>query len=124
MGATKCVILFDDDENIGIVMKYALEEKGWEVICVKDSNDVVEQVRKFEPALIIMDNHIPDYGGVVATQKIKNEPGLKHIPVIFCTGSQNAQRLAMEAGADDYLMKPFDLVTLYELIDKLLPVGN
>ena len=100
-------------------MKFILQEQGWEVLNSPHSNHPIETVRSIEPTIIIMDNNIPDYGGIYATQCIKANREFDHIPVIYFTAHSNIQELALEAGADSYLAKPFELSRLYELLDEL-----
>jgi CheY-like chemotaxis protein len=66
-----------------------------------------------------MDNNIPDLGGVQCTRSIKLQKHLQHIPVIFCTGSDDGEKLAAQAGADAFLAKPFNMVKLNEIITKV-----
>ena len=116
----KRILVFDDDKDISSIIRYILEEKGWEVLCSLSSNDAIEKIKTIQPTIIMMDNNIPDLGGVAITQQIKREKDLQHIPVIFFTASSDAQTLAKEAGADACLAKPFDLVKLYSVIESLL----
>jgi two-component system alkaline phosphatase synthesis response regulator PhoP len=115
----KKALVFDDDSNIADIIKYLLEEKGWEVVCITNSNDVVNQTVEILPSIIFMDNNIPDYGGVAAIQKIKNTPAISHIPIVFCTGSANIQSLVTKSGADISLAKPFDITDIHRIIDNI-----
>ena len=76
------------------------------------------------PQVILMDNWIPDTGGVIATQSIKQEADLKDIPVIYFSANNDIQSLARQAGADTYLEKPFDLNELEAVIDKVANGGQ
>jgi len=122
----KRILIFDDDKNIFIILKYILEAEGWEVFDSYNSNNVIEEVNYFNPSIIMMDYNIPDCGGVVATQSIKLDKDLKHIPVIFFTANNDIVKLSQLAGADAYLAKPFDhsLLTLglYYLEQQQLPI--
>jgi DNA-binding response OmpR family regulator len=122
MAMVKRILVFDDDKNISSIIQYILEEKGWEVVCSHNSNDAVEKIKTTQPTIIMMDNNIPDIGGVVTVQRIKLEKELQHIPIIFFTASSDAESLANEAGADACLPKPFDLEKLYNVIESLLPL--
>jgi len=115
----KRLLIFDDDKGVVNIMKFILQEQGWEVLNSPHSNHPVETVRSIEPSIIIMDNNIPDYGGVYATQCIKANPEFTRIPVIYFTAHSNIQELSLKAGADCYLAKPFELSRLYELLDEL-----
>ena len=115
----KRMLIFDDDKTILKILKYILEAEGWEVLNSLDSNNVIAQVSSYKPSIIMMDNNIPDCGGIVATQIIKQNKKLQHIPVIFFTASEDIVKLSQLAGADAYLAKPFDLCNLFDTIQKI-----
>ena len=120
------MLIFDDDKNIINILKYILEAEGWEVFDSNHSNNVIEEVNYCKPSIIMMDNSIPDCGGVIATQSLKMDADLKYIPVIFFTANEDIEKLSQLAGADAYLAKPFDhsLLTLglYYLEQQQLPI--
>jgi DNA-binding NarL/FixJ family response regulator len=105
MDAKKKVLVFDDDSSIVLILKFIFDEMGWMFYSCINSNDV------------------GPYGGVAATQQIKLQPDLQHIPVIFFSAHSDIRQLAHRAGADTYLPKPFDLKNLAEVIDRLLPAS-
>jgi two-component system cell cycle response regulator DivK len=121
---SKRVLIFDDDIDILSICTYILEEQGWEVKTSSHCNNIVDTVRGFMPQVILMDNWIPDTGGVIATQSIKQEADLKDIPVIYFSANNDIQSLARQAGADTYLEKPFDLNELEAVIDKVANGGQ
>lgn len=114
----KRIIIFDDDEDILSICSFVLQESGWEVFVFPDCKDVVERVTKINPVAIVMDNWIPETGGIIATQLLKQSPGVKDIPVIYFSANSNIEGLAAEAGADDYLAKPFELDDLEQIVLK------
>ncbi|WDF55470.1 response regulator [Mucilaginibacter sp. KACC 22063] len=116
----KKIIIFDDDEDILSICSYILEEQGWDVHTFTDCNNIVEKVRSVNPAVILMDNWIPDAGGIVATQTLKKTEDLKDIPVIYFSANSDIQLLAEHAGAETYLAKPFDLDALEQIINTVL----
>jgi two-component system cell cycle response regulator DivK len=118
--ANKKIIIFDDDEDILSICTYILEELGWEITSFTDCNNVVERVNSIQPFVIFMDNWIPDEGGVVATQKIKNTPGISDIPVVYFSANSDIRLLAEQAGAEHYLAKPFDLDELTKITDSIM----
>lgn len=115
----KKIIIFDDDEDILAVCSYVLEEQGWEVFTFSNCNDIEEKVTPILPNVILMDNWIPDTGGIVATQTLKRNAELKAIPVVYFSANSDIQSLAEEAGAETYLAKPFDLEHLEQLLTKV-----
>lgn len=116
---SKRILIFDDDTDILSICTYILQELGWDVKTSPHCNDIVNTVRAFNPNVILMDNWIPDSGGVVATQAIKAEPDLKNIPVVYFSANNDIQSLANKAGADTYLEKPFDLNELENIIERV-----
>ncbi|PWK72480.1 two-component system cell cycle response regulator DivK [Mucilaginibacter oryzae] len=118
--STKKIIIFDDDEDILSICSYILEEQGWEVHTYNDCNNIVERVSAILPDVIMMDNWIPDLGGIIATQTLKKTEALKDIPVIYFSANSDIQILASHAGAQTYLAKPFDLDDLERVINRVI----
>ncbi|PJJ83146.1 response regulator [Mucilaginibacter auburnensis] len=116
----KKIIIFDDDEDILSVCTYVLEEQGWEVHVFTDCNNIIEKVNGIIPDVILMDNWIPDTGGIVATQALKNDAALKHIPVVYFSANSDIQLLAEKAGAEAYIAKPFDLEDMERIISGVI----
>jgi CheY-like chemotaxis protein len=116
----KKIVIFDDDEDILSICIYVLEESGWAVSAFTDCNNVIEKVAKIKPDVILMDNWIPDEGGIKATRTLKNSPELKDIPVIYFSANSDIQLLTSQAGANTYLSKPFDLEELEKVINSVI----
>lgn len=114
----KKVFIFDDNKDILDLCILILEELDYEVKTSVSSNNISEQVADFMPDIILMDNWLPDVGGIAATQELKNNPELKHIPVIYFSANNEISKLAETAGADDYLSKPFDIQNLEAILEK------
>jgi len=119
-GPGKKIIIFDDDEDILSICTYILEEQGWDVRTYTNCNNIVDKVTEVAPNVILMDNWIPDEGGIIATQALKNNNELKNIPVIYFSANSDIQLLADHAGAESYLAKPFDLEELERVINNVL----
>jgi DNA-binding NtrC family response regulator len=118
--SSKKIIIFDDDDDILSICSYILEEQGWEVHTFTNCNAIVEKVSDILPDVILMDNWIPDEGGIIATQTLKKNQELKDIPVIYFSANSDIQLLASHAGAESYLAKPFDLEELGRVIENVL----
>ena len=116
----KKIIIFDDDEDILSICSFILEEQGWEVHTFSDCNHIVDKVSSILPDVIMMDNWIPDDGGIIATQTLKKQENLKSIPVIYFSANSDIQLLANHAGAETFLAKPFDLEDLERVINTVL----
>lgn len=116
----KKIVIFDDDEDILAICTYILEERGWSVSSFTDCNDAPDKVRRERPDVILMDNWIPDDGGINATRSLKNTAVLAAIPVVYFSANSDISLLAESAGADTYLAKPFDVEQLVALVEKFV----
>ena len=116
----KKIIIFDDDEDILSVCTYVLEEQGWDVHVFTDCNQIIDKVSSVMPHVILMDNWIPDTGGIVATQALKSNDALKNIPVVYFSANSDIQLLAKQAGAEAYIAKPFDLDLLVSKVKEAM----
>jgi len=112
----KTVYIFDDDADILTLCSILLQQKGFKVYTAANCTNIIDKVSTAKPDAILMDNRIPDRGGIEATQLIKNNPSTKHIPVIFFSANTNVEQLSQQAGADYFLQKPFDIDEMEALI--------
>jgi len=112
------IIIYDDDVDILEVCSTILRMRGFEVLCKNNCRDVIKDIEGYDPHVILMDNWLPDIGGVKSVQLIKGTPEMQHIPVIFFSANSHVEQLAREAGADYMLQKPFELTELEQIITK------
>lgn len=116
----KRILICDDDEDILSICTYILEENGWDVHTRTHCRNIVEVVQEICPDIILMDNWIPDIGGIKATKAIKENAELNHIPIIYFSANNDVKALAQVAGADNYLAKPFDIDELEKMVSGIL----
>jgi CheY-like chemotaxis protein len=116
----KKILIFDDDKVILEVITIIFEEGGYEVEISETSHDIIQKVSQFQPDVILMDNWIPNIGGVEATKLLKSNEEFKQIPVIYITANSDITALAESAQADDYIAKPFNLDDLEEKVAKYM----
>jgi len=111
-------MIFDDDKDILFICTFVFEKLGWEVSSSGNCIDIADKVKAADPDVILMDNWIPDKGGIVATQTLKDDEALRHIPVIFFSANQDVELLSQQAGADTFIKKPFDIKDLENIVTK------
>lgn len=116
----KKVLIFDDDADILEICRYILEAMGLEVLTKQNCTNVIQDMDTFRPDIVLMDNWIPDIGGIKATQAIKNNPEYNGIPVILFSASKDVEQMVMEAKADAFIEKPFNIELLEQTIGKFL----
>ena len=113
----------DDDPDILQICSIVLKKKGFDVTTLNTSNQVVDQVKNYQPNVILMDNWIPGPGGIEATRMLKALPETQEIPVIFFSANSNVTQLAREAQADYFLQKPFDITELEAIVQMAINQG-
>lgn len=116
----KKIFIFDDNLEILELCTEILEDLGCQVKTSPTTNNVEQQVSDYMPDLIFMDNWLPDISGIEATRMIKSNENLKNIPILYFSANSNIDALAKEAGADDYLAKPFDIDQFEEVVKKYI----
>lgn len=114
----KKIFIFDDNLEILELCTEILEDLGCQVKTSPTTNNVEQQVLDYMPDLIFMDNWLPDISGIEATRMIKSNENLKNIPILYFSANSNIDALAAEAGADDFLGKPFDIDQFETLVKK------
>ncbi len=107
---TQPLILGVDDEPLNQVILEELLSNEFELISVENGQACIEAVSTRKPDLIIMDVNMPVLNGLETCRRLRQDPGCSEIPIIFVSAlASSEERLAgYEAGADDYITKPFD----------------
>lgn len=112
--------MFDDDRDILELCTLILTRRNYEVFTDTSCVNLLTTVNAVQPDIIIMDNWIPEHGGIDATQQLKASEQHKHIPVIYFSANADVHLLAEKAGADTYLAKPFDIEELGKKVADML----
>lgn len=117
----KKILVVDDEKNIRELLKYNLENEGYEVIEAEDGKEAFKKIYK-NIDLIILDLMIPKIDGLNVCKKIRNDKEISDLPIIMLTAkSEDVDRIiGLELGADDYLTKPFNTRELIARIKALL----
>jgi two-component system cell cycle response regulator DivK len=114
----KKVIIYDDDADLLEVCSLILQSRNFDVITRDKCTTILNDLEKHEPDVILMDNWIPDIGGIKATRLIKESDRFQQIPVIFFSANNDVTEMAANAGAEFSLQKPFDISELENIVVK------
>lgn len=114
----KRIIAVDDDSGILEVIKIILEDKGYDLLAVADGRVVQKRIKDFLPAVILIDLWMSGMDGHEVIKELKKEERTKEIPVIAISALSDGEKIAKEAGADDFLAKPFNIDDLIALVEK------
>jgi diguanylate cyclase (GGDEF)-like protein len=107
---SRCVLIADDDDDIRAFLEITLGLAGFDVLEASDGVETLSLARRHTPDLILLDVMMPNMDGLAALQKLRDDARTSHIPVVLLTARvQREDTLGgLEAGADDYVTKPFD----------------
>jgi two-component system, NtrC family, sensor kinase len=121
----KTILLVDDRLDARYTMYRALVSAGFDVLEAATGRDALKLAR-LSPDAIVLDIELGDLDGFEVVRRLKASPATQHIPVlhktaVFCDGEHRRRGLA--AGADEYLMEPFEPQALIETVQRLLDRG-
>lgn len=121
--AKKVLFIEDEDELVNLV-KMRLGTAGYNVISAFDGLEGLEMARRERPDLILLDIVLPKKDGLEVCRTLKNDPLTCEIPILVVTASGVAElpQKCREAGAQDFIYKPFEAQELLARISKLLSV--
>ncbi len=116
------ILIAEDERDIRDLISFTLKFAGHEVVACENGEEAWKTALADVPDMILMDVRMPRMTGYEACEHIKAEPSIKHIPVVFLSAKgQDAEiRTGLEAGADEYLLKPFAPTELVERVASLL----
>ena len=108
----KRILVVDDDPDILEFLQVILEEEGYAVV-TSDKGEYLEQLHNGElPDLILVDVLLSGQDGREIVRHLKSQEETRHIPVMMFSAHPNAQETARQAGAEDFLAKPFEIDAL------------
>jgi CheY-like chemotaxis protein len=118
---TKTILIVEDLKETRDLMKYVLNDLGYQVIEAEDGWKAVESVKRQIPDLILMDMAMPSTDGLTATRIIRQFKETSEIPIIgFTASGEFIYEQAIAAGCNELLHKPLDTDKLQTLLDKYL----
>ncbi len=122
MTRPKRVLIVDDEPQIRRVLRLALTGQGFDVRAAADGESAMDLVHDWHPDLVITDLSMPDVDGLEVTRRIRRESPVPII-VLSVKGEESAKVAALDAGADDYVTKPFGVNELYARVRAALRRG-
>ncbi|MBI5186991.1 MAG: PAS domain S-box protein [Nitrospinae bacterium] len=114
----KKILVVEDEEKVQELIRFALEEEGYEVISAENGETGLEMARSAAPDLILLDVLLPGINGFEVCRSLKSGAEFKSIPVLMITALDDVENKVngFSAGADDYVSKPFNLIELLSRI--------
>ena len=116
------ILVVEDDHNISDLIHMYLVKEGFDVRIAGDGGKAIEEFQKEVPDLILLDIMLPEEDGISVLKQLRSSARTCRLPVIMLTakGTEYDKVLGLDAGADDYLAKPFGMMELLSRIRALL----
>ena len=112
----------EDDVSIRELMLYTLRASGYEAEGFEQGSELLDALKRYTPKLIMLDIMLPGMDGIEILKHLRSNPATARIPVIMATakGTEYDRVLGLDAGADDYLSKPFGMLEMVSRIRAVL----
>ena len=123
-GKRKLLIVDDDVDLVEMLVDVFERDGRFEVRSVNNGFDAGMMVREFRPDLVVLDVMLPDINGKEVCQRIRSDPALDEVKVICISGmvEQDKVQDLLDAGANDFMQKPFDAEALVDKVCKTLDI--
>ncbi len=110
--------MVDDEVDLVETVRFPLEMEGYQVMVSYNGEDALNQARRENPDLIILDVMLPKLDGYKVCRLLKFDERYKHIPIIMLTAKtqEKDKQIGKETGADEYITKPFEIDELMEKV--------
>ncbi len=118
----KKILIADDEEDVKIIIQLFLESKGFEIITAFDGLDAIDKARSESPDLILLDVMMPIIDGFEVCRRLKADPKTAPIPIVMLSAASQTEskKRGFDAGATDYIVKPFEPDHLHHVLEGLL----
>lgn len=122
MSVNPRILVVEDDDALGTLLRYNLEREGYEVALAVDGEDALIQADEALPDLVVLDWMLPKVSGIEVCRRLRQRPQSRNVPIIMLTarGEESDRIRGLDTGADDYLVKPFAVTELAARIRAVL----
>ena len=119
--AVKKILIADDEPDILEIVQYNLQNEGYEVVTAKNGNEAIDQAKRFNPDLIILDIMMPGKNGIEVCNILRMQPAFNDTLIIFLTAlsDEGTEVKGLETGADDFITKPVSPKVLISKVNAL-----
>lgn len=119
----KCVLIYDDDHDILSACKIILSQHNYRVETRTLNTDIIDDIGRLKPDVILMDLWIPELGGEMAVDLVKNNKAAKHIPIILFSANTEIDEISKRTKADGFLKKPFEIAAMLHVLKAKISDG-
>ena len=118
------VLVVDDEKGVRSLLHSFLKAAGYQTIMASNGEEAIELAKSESPNAILLDFKMPGIDGVETCRRLRAEEQTRYIPVIMVTAFGTTKTEATDAGADDFINKPFNLTDLAMRVKSLLRIGH
>jgi type II secretory ATPase GspE/PulE/Tfp pilus assembly ATPase PilB-like protein/ActR/RegA family two-component response regulator len=121
-GRGKTVLVVDDEDSLRKLLCDLLQREGYHTVEARDGAEAISRVDQHAPDLMLLDLNLPGLDGYGVLAQLRSRADTRHLPVVVLTakGDEDNEVRVLNAGADDFLTKPFRARALYARLDKIL----
>lgn len=116
------ILIVDDEPHVARSISRVLEDSGFQTAVLSNGQEALDMLHRDCPDLLILDIIMPEIDGIEICRRVRADPFIARIPILFLTAKSRPQDVAtgLDAGGDDYCTKPFDVVELPARVRALL----
>lgn len=119
-GRKKCVLIYEDNQEILFLCKRLLENDNYRVETLSRCENVISDINRLQPDLVLMDLWIPEIGGEKAIALMKENMATAPIPVLLFSANSDIKAICLKIKADGFIAKPFDIAELKAIIARYI----
>ncbi len=120
----KKIFICDDDKGISEMLEMIFEFIDAETIVETNSINAYERLRRYKPDVLIVDLWMPVISGDLLIQKVRKDQDLSNIFILCISASRDGETIALDAGADMFLPKPFDMDDILRIVEDALKIES
>ena len=121
-GRGRTVLVVDDEDHLRRLLCDLLEREGYRTIEARDGSEAIDRVDQHAPDIMLLDLNLPGLDGYGVLAQLRSRPDTRQLPIVVLTakGDEDNEVRVLQAGADDFLTKPFRARALYARLEKIL----
>lgn len=116
----RTILVVDDDQDLLDLLAFVLSSEGYEVKTASDGRQALDALQPSMPSLILLDMKMPVMNGWEFAAEFHRQYD-NGAPIVVVTAAENAEKRAEEIGASGWISKPFDVITLIDVVQRQLP---
>jgi DNA-binding response OmpR family regulator len=118
------ILVVDDDPDIGSMLKMMLEYKGYSVTLLRNAGQTEHQLINQATDIVILDMLIAGLNGTDVCRGIRNNPACADVPVLMISALPDARKICIDAGANDFISKPFEMELLLTKVNNIINMNS